>query len=127
MNRAHSTKRPPAPSCEAKQFIVYFPFDPYVLTPEAQTVVSEAANYTRTDQGTSRVVVVGHADTSGSAAYNVRLSERRAKAVADALVGLGTGADKLQVDWKGETMPAVATGDGVKEPLNRRSTIDINF
>jgi hypothetical protein len=24
-------------------------------------------------------------------------------------------------------MPAVATGDGVKEPLNRRSTIDINF
>ncbi|MBI1404760.1 MAG: OmpA family protein, partial [Caulobacter sp.] len=23
--------------------------------------------------------------------------------------------------------PAVATGDGVKEPLNRRSTISINF
>ena len=87
MNRAHSTKRPPAPSYDAKQFIVYFPFKPYVLTPEAQTVVSEAANYTRTDQAASRVVVVGHADTSGSAAYNVRLSERRAKAVADALEG----------------------------------------
>ncbi len=72
MNRAHSTKRPPAPSYEAKPFIVYFPFDPYVLTPEAQTVVSGSANYTRTDQGASRVVVVGHADTSGSAAYNVR-------------------------------------------------------
>jgi outer membrane protein OmpA-like peptidoglycan-associated protein len=97
-----------------------------VLTPEAQTVVQEAANYASGGNAT-RVVVVGHADTSGSAAYNVRLSERRAKAVADALVGLGLGADKLQVDWKGETMPAVATGDGVKEPLNRRSTIDINF
>ena len=72
-------------------------------------------------------MVVGHADTSGGAAYNVRLSERRAKAVADALVGAGVGQTTLSVDWKGETMPAVATGDGVKEPLNRRSTIDINF
>ncbi|RYF88157.1 MAG: OmpA family protein, partial [Caulobacteraceae bacterium] len=33
----------------------------------------------------------------------------------------------LSVDWKGESEPAVATGDGVKEPLNRRSTISINF
>jgi OOP family OmpA-OmpF porin len=71
--------------------------------------------------------VVGHTDLSGSPAYNVRLSERRAKAVADALVGQGVNAGALQVDWKGETMPAVATADGVKEPLNRRSTIDINF
>jgi OOP family OmpA-OmpF porin len=73
------------------------------------------------------VIVVGHTDTSGSAAYNVRLSERRAKAVADALVGLGVGQQALQVDWKGESQLAVPTKDGVKEPLNRRSTIDINF
>jgi OOP family OmpA-OmpF porin len=31
------------------------------------------------------------------------------------------------VDWKGKSEPAVQTGDGVKEPLNRRATIDINF
>jgi outer membrane protein OmpA-like peptidoglycan-associated protein len=42
-------------------------------------------------------------------------------------VGQGLAAGALQVDWKGESQPAVATGDGVKEPLNRRSTIDINF
>jgi OOP family OmpA-OmpF porin len=47
--------------------------------------------------------------------------------VADALVGQGVNGSTLSVDWKGESMPAVATGDGVKEPLNRRSTIDINF
>jgi OmpA-OmpF porin, OOP family len=117
---------PPPPAYEAKQFIVYFPFDQYVLTPEAQTVVQEAATYATSGNAT-RVIVVGHTDTSGSAAYNVRLSERRAKAVADALVGLGVGQQTLQVDWKGETQPAVPTGDGVKEPLNRRSTIDINF
>jgi OOP family OmpA-OmpF porin len=39
----------------------------------------------------------------------------------------GVAADALAVDWKGESAPAVATGDGVKEPLNRRSTISINF
>ncbi|WP_411287145.1 OmpA family protein, partial [Phenylobacterium sp.] len=115
---------PPMAAMEARQFIVYFPFDQYILTPEAQTVVTEAANYARNGNAT-RVVVVGHADTSGSLAYNVRLSERRAKAVADALVGAGVNQTSLSVDWKGETMPAVATGDGVKEPLNRRSTIDI--
>ena len=111
---------------EAKQFIVYFPFDQYILTPEAQAVVTEAANYANGGHAT-KVIVVGHTDTSGSDAYNVRLSERRAKAVADALVGSGVAQTALSVDWKGESQPAVATGDGVKEPLNRRSTIDINF
>ena len=46
---------------------------------------------------------------------------------ACALVGLGVPQTTLSVDWKGKSQPAVATGDGVKEPLNRRSTIDINF
>ena len=51
----------------------------------------------------------------------------RAKAVADGLVSQGLNATAVAVDWKGESAPAVATGDGVKEPLNRRSTVSINF
>ena len=47
--------------------------------------------------------------------------------VADSLVGLGVQQTLLSVDWKGKSEPAVQTGDGVKEPLNRRATIDINF
>jgi outer membrane protein OmpA-like peptidoglycan-associated protein len=117
---------PPAPAPVSREFIVYFPFDQYVLTPEAQGVISEAANYARSGAPTS-ITVVGHADTSGSAAYNVRLSERRAKAVADALAGQGVPQTALQVDWRGETQPAVPTPDGTKEPLNRRTTIGINF
>ena len=116
---------PPPPAIEVRDFTVYFPFDQYVLTPEAQAVVQEAAAYAR-QGGASRIIVTGHADTSGSAAYNVRLSERRAKAVADTLIGLGVDGTALSVDWKGESEPAVATGDGVKEPLNRRATININ-
>ena len=111
---------------EAKEFIVYFPFDQYVLTTEAQAVVQQAADYSKTGTAT-KIVVVGHTDTSGSVKYNIRLSERRAKAVADALVGAGVQQTVLSVDWKGKSEPAVQTGDGVKEPLNRRATININF
>jgi outer membrane protein OmpA-like peptidoglycan-associated protein len=75
----------------------------------------------------TKILVVGHTDTSGSFKYNIRLSERRAKAVADSLVGAGVNQSVLSVDWKGKTDLAVQTGDGVKEPLNRRATININF
>jgi len=109
-----------------REFIVYFPFDQSILTPEAQTVVQEAASYAQQGNAT-QVQVVGHADTSGSAAYNIRLSERRARAVADAMVGLGVNPATITADWRGEAQPAVATGDGVKEPLNRRATVSVNF
>lgn len=111
---------------EARAFVVYFPFDQAILTPEAQQVVSDAAGYASAGKAT-KVIVVGYTDTSGSPKYNLRLSERRAKAVANSLVGLGVPASTLSVDWKGETNLAVSTKDGVKEPLNRRSTIQINF
>jgi outer membrane protein OmpA-like peptidoglycan-associated protein/outer membrane protein W len=117
---------PVKPVYEAREFIVYFEHDKSFLTADAQSVVSAAADYSKAG-GAARVVVVGHADTSGSAAYNVRLSERRAKVVADALAGQGVDPATLAVDWKGETSLAVATKDGVKEPLNRRSTINIGF
>ncbi len=69
--------------------------------------------------------IVGYTDTAGTADYNQRLSERRAKAVADALVAKGAAADGISVEGKGKADPAVATGDGVREPLNRRVTIHI--
>ena len=59
----------------------------------------------------------------------MRLSERRAKATADALVGQGVNQTVLKVDWKGArpispSRPPMASRC---EPLNRRSTISINF
>lgn len=117
---------PPVQAFEPREFVVYFPFDQYVLTPEAQAVVQQAADYAKGGNAT-RVVVTGHTDTSGSDAYNRKLSERRGRAVADGLVGMGLNAATVAVDWKGEKAPAVETGDGVKEPLNRRSSVSINF
>ena len=106
--------------------LVYFDFDRSDLTAEARSVVTQAANYAKSGAPT-RVLVVGHTDTSGNAAYNQGLSNRRARTVADALVAQGVNGGVISLDGKGETQPAKATGDGVREPLNRRATVDINF
>ena len=74
-----------------------------------------------------KVTVVGYTDTSGSAAYNIKLSQRRASSTAKALVADGVANADVSVSWKGETDLAVPTADGVREPRNRRATIDIQF
>ena len=118
---------PPPPQVPAaREFVVYFDWDRSDLTAEASSVVTQAANYAKSGRPT-RILVVGHADTSGSAAYNVGLSNRRSRTVADALVAQGVNGGVISLDGKGETALARATADGVREPLNRRATIGINF
>ena len=118
---------PPAPAKPAaRQFVVYFDWDRSDLTAEARSVVTQAANYAKSGAPT-RVLIVGYTDTSGSAAYNLGLSNRRSRTVADALVAQGVNGGVIALDGKGETSLAKPTADGVREPLNRRATIDINF
>jgi outer membrane protein OmpA-like peptidoglycan-associated protein len=42
-------------------------------------------------------------------------------------VSLGVPESAIQISWKGESEPLVATADGVREPQNRRASITINF
>jgi outer membrane protein OmpA-like peptidoglycan-associated protein len=46
--------------------------------------------------------VVGHTDSSGTADYNLYLSERRAEAVADCLIGLGLPEARIQSEGRGD-------------------------
>ncbi|MFC0634685.1 OmpA family protein, partial [Brevundimonas balnearis] len=108
----------PAPRPPERQFVVYFDWDRSNLTAEAQQVVTQAANYAKSGNPT-RILIVGHTDTSGSAAYNVGLSNRRARTVADALVAQGVNGGVISLDGRGETQLARPTADGVREPLNR--------
>ncbi|QDH72190.1 OmpA family protein [Brevundimonas sp. M20] len=117
----------PAPTVpQDREFVVYFDWDRSDLTAEAQSVVTQAANYAKSGRPT-RILIVGHADTSGSAAYNIGLSNRRSRTVADALVAQGVNGGVISLDGKGETDLARATADGVREPLNRRATVGISF
>ncbi len=111
---------------EPIQFTVYFDYDKSNLTPEASNLVREAASRAlQFDVDT--VVIAGNTDTSGGAAYNQRLSERRAAVVRDALIANGIPGDSIRMEANGENSPAKATADGVREPLNRRSEVLISF
>ncbi|WP_143435215.1 OmpA family protein, partial [Henriciella aquimarina] len=79
----------------------------------------------REDCAPGSVTIVGHTDTSGASAYNARLSQRRASAVADALTSRGIGSDMISTEGRGENDLAKETRDGVREPLNRRSEVVI--
>ena len=116
---------PPPPPPPATDYVVYFSFDQSAVTTEARAVVVKAAQAAAVSGAKS--AIVGYNDTSGSATYNTALSERRAKATADALVSQGVPRASIAVSWKGEADPAVQTGDAVKELLNRRATIHVEF
>lgn len=107
-------------------FTVYFDYDKANLTPQASTLIAEAAGRALQND-IDGVVVSGNTDTSGSSAYNQALSERRAKAVHDALIANDVPADRIRSEAYGESNPAKATPDGVREPLNRRSEVTISF
>lgn len=108
-----------------KQFIVFFGFNKYNLSAEAQRVVAEAAAAAK-QYGSASITVVGHTDTVGSNAYNQRLSQQRANSVKSELASNGINGGMISTSGRGETELMVQTGDGVKEPQNRRTTIDLN-
>jgi OOP family OmpA-OmpF porin len=111
---------PPPPA----HFIIFFGFNKCNVTAEADSVLSEAASAARST-GAASIKIVGHTDTSGSAKYNQKLSECRADAAKSNLVGKGVPAGAISAIGKGETELMVQTGDGIKEPQNRRATIDL--
>ena len=109
-----------------KNFIVYFGFDKTNLTDAARATVDEVVAAVNA-MGTTALSLVGHADTVGSVAYNQGLSEARAMRVADALTARGVPADVTMTQaGRSENEPAVATGDDVREPLNRRVQITLS-
>lgn len=112
---------PPAPEL-ARSYVVFFDWDSVEITSEAHQIIADAANAAQT-MGVTRIELTGHADRSGSAKYNQRLSERRADAVKAVLISLGVGSDQIATVGKGENEPLVPTPDGVREPQNRRVEI----
>ncbi len=94
------------------------------LAAPALPTIHQVAQASKT-KGAAHITVIGHTDTSGPERYNMALSLRRANAVKDALVRDGVPATAITVIGKGKTEPLVPTGDGVREPRNRRVEIII--
>jgi OmpA-OmpF porin, OOP family len=106
----------------ARTYLVFFDWDKANLTDRAKQIIAEAADASR-KTGTTKIDVAGHADRSGTPAYNQRLSQRRADAVAAELVAKGVARTDIVITAFGESRPLVPTADGVREPQNRRVEI----
>ena len=72
-----------------------------------------------------RIRIVGHTDSSGSEAYNQKLSEQRARSVANYLMSTGIDRDRLTVIGLGESSP-IATND-TAEGRARNRRVDVLF
>ncbi len=106
------------------QVIVFFDWDSSTLTPEAMAVIDDALKRTPPEKLT-RVVVIGHTDTVNSAAYAQQFSARMAASVSQALVGRGVRPELIEQVGRGQSDLMVQTGNGVREPQNRRVVVSL--
>ncbi len=82
-----------------------FAFDSYELTPQTKHVLDRVALVLADDlMANKRILIEGHADASGSDAYNLKLSKKRARAVTEYLINVHKiNGTRLAYAGKGET------------------------
>lgn len=113
---------PPAPIVDGL-YLVFFDWDDARPNTESGSVILKVLEDYKIDNP-AHVHLTGHADRSGSAEYNLDLSRRRAENMKAILTEAGIPADKIVVDFAGETKPLRPTDDGVREARNRRVEIE---
>jgi outer membrane protein OmpA-like peptidoglycan-associated protein len=106
--------------CPLEQTLkLLFDFDSAELRPESINELERLVKFMG-DVPFATAMVEGHTDSAGSDAYNLKLSDRRAKAVFDYLTSRGVDPARLSSIGKGESAPIAdnATEEGRQE--NRR-------
>ena len=99
-----------------------FPSGSDDVKPSFSTALSKLGGVVKQYDSTM-VYVIGHTDNQGSNSYNQQLSERRATAVASALMAAGVDASRVRAEGRGELQPETSnvTVDGRSQ--NRRVEI----
>lgn len=98
---------------------IHFDTGKATIKPESRPVVEEIAKMLKEDSAL-KIKVEGHTDSIGEAAANQELSEKRAKAVAEALATLGVDPGRLSPAGFGESRPVAENGTEAGRAKNRR-------
>jgi len=101
---------------------VSFDYDSDRIKPAFQSTLDKLADVLRKYDRTV-VHVVGHTDSTGSAEYNQRLSERRASSVANYLQSRGVDPSRVRYEGRGESEPRDTNATEAGRQLNRRVEI----
>ncbi len=87
---------------------IFYDYDKADLRPESKTALNELIAVLH-DNPNVTIEMASHTDRWGSDAYNINLSERRAKSVVDYLVENGISRDRLQPHGYGKSRPQTVT------------------
>jgi OOP family OmpA-OmpF porin len=89
------------------------------ISPSSTPVLEQVATGLKSHPGI-KVEIQGHTDSTGSASYNMGLSQRRAESVLDYLVKAGVSTDQVTARGYGATMPVESNSTSAGRAKNRR-------
>lgn len=123
----------PAPKVEAPKPVIvkvsyatdtFFDFDKSIIKPEGKIKLD---NLIAKLNGITLevVIVVGHTDSIGTDAYNLKLGERRANAVKAYLISKGLEKGRVYTESKGESQPVADNKTAQGRAKNRRVEIEV--
>lgn len=114
---------PPAPVKVTLQTDTLFDFDRSVIKPEGRVRLADFARQLQTIRS-DVVIVIGHTDSIGSDAYNMRLGQRRAEAVRAFLISQGV-RQRIDASSRGEREPVADNRTAAGRAKNRRVVIEV--
>jgi peptidoglycan-associated lipoprotein len=110
---------------QAQLKLVYFDYDSYALSPQAQADVQYNADILKRVPNMS-LVAEGHCDERGTGEYNLALGDRRARAVVDYLVGLGLSPQRFSTVSYGAELPIDPAHNEAAWSKNRRVHLGVS-
>lgn len=103
---------------------VFFALDSYELDDRSYAELNKVADFLN-ENPTVEISLEGHTDNQGTSAYNLTLSDNRAKAVLEYLVEKGISKDRLTSKGYGDTQPVASNDTKEGRRLNRRTELKI--
>lgn len=96
------------------------------LSSKGAATVKKVAAVLKDPSFRGRVTVVGYTDSTGDAAKNMALSQRRANRVMNALIAQGVPANMLSAEGLGEADPVATNSTSAGRAANRRAVFVVN-
>jgi outer membrane protein OmpA-like peptidoglycan-associated protein len=103
---------------------VFFETDSYALKSESKLELNKVVEMLKANPGI-RIEIGGHTDNTGSAGYNLKLSDNRAKAVTDYLVSASISAGRIVSKGYGMDKPVADNESEEGRSQNRRTELKI--